>query len=162
MSKQKIESCKINKHFKAVSSMLLFNYGLLGEIEGGDGTNKGKMKKRNLRAALKKGYIWGSYRNLSFTEWCEKNGYTAEYCKSEGIYKNALYNSKNIDINYEKYRTDFYRGNKQINEKLSEIQNFILISDLLEENKSLKLEIAKMSVKTPSLAESVHDPVNPS
>ena len=56
----------IDKYFKIVSQELPFNYGILGDTEGGDGNNKTKMKKKNLRAAIKKGYVWDSYKPLTF------------------------------------------------------------------------------------------------
>ena len=51
------------------------------------------MRKRYLRNAIKSGYVWNSYKPLTFQEWRDSNGYTDEWCESKGIGINTLWNT---------------------------------------------------------------------
>ena len=88
-----------------------------------------------------KTYTWDSYKPLTFPEWRDSNGYTDEWCERQGIGQNTLFNTKKIDISYEKYKSKFYREHYRVNEKHSDIQNFNIIANLLAENGALKKQI---------------------
>ena len=102
--------------------------------------NKIKMRKRYLRNAIKSGYVWNSYKPLTFREWRDSNGYTDGWCESEGIGINTLWNTTKID-SYEKYNTKFYMQHKGVNEKYADIQNFNIIANLLAENEALRKKL---------------------
>ena len=125
--------------FERVSDSLPFCYGKLALRQTGE-NHKLKNKKKCLRKAMKT-YTWDSYKPLSFHEWRDSNGYTDEWCKSEGIGINSLFNTKTIDVPYEKYLSKFYRTNKAVNEKHADIQNFNIIANLLAENEVLRKKI---------------------
>jgi hypothetical protein len=59
-----MENKTFNLMFDRVSAKLPFSYGILASRETND-PNKTKMKKRNLKNALKT-YVWGSYKPVDF------------------------------------------------------------------------------------------------
>jgi len=140
-----MENKTFNILFDTVSAKLPFSYGILANSETND-PNKAKMKKRNLKNALKT-YVWGSYKPLDFDEWRAAHGYSREWCTGNGIYINGLYSgvshkkkiSKDLlPETYEQYKTNFYWEHKKCNEKIADIQTFNCIADLLAENERLK------------------------
>ena len=144
--------------FDLVATKLPFSYGVLIGAEMND-TNKSKMKKRNLKNALKT-YKWGSYKPLDFDQWRIQNGYSKEWCIGNGIYINGLYtgvsHKKQISKDllpetYDKYKTNFYWEHKNCNEKSADIQTFNCIADLLAENERLKkrnIELELQNLRT--------------
>ena len=130
---------KISENFERVSNFLPFCYGKFALQQTSD-KNKIKMRKRYLRNAIKSGYVWNSYKPLTFQEWRDSNGYTDEWCESEGIGINTLWNTTKID-SYEKYNTKFYMQHKGVNEKYADIQNFNIIANLLAENEALRKQL---------------------
>merc|ERR1711977_463374 len=81
----------VNTNFKRVADLLPFSYGQL-EYYVTDDKNKMKMKKKNLKKAVKGGYIWDSYKYMNFKEWRDANGYTDAECEAQGIKKNSMFN----------------------------------------------------------------------
>ena len=75
----------ISTNFDRVAKLLPFSYGKL-EYKLRNNKNKTKMKKRNLRNAIKGGYIWDSYKYMSYKEWRDANGYTDAECEANGMY----------------------------------------------------------------------------
>jgi hypothetical protein len=82
--------------FERVSDSLPLCYGKLALRQTGE-NHKLKNKIKCLRKAMKT-YTWDSYKPLYFHEWRDSNGYTDEWCKSEGIGINNLFNTKTIDV----------------------------------------------------------------
>ena len=78
--------------FERVSNSLPFCYGKLALNQTSE-NHKLKNKKKSLMKVMKT-YTWDSYKPLSFHEWRDSNGYTDEWCKSEGIGINSLFNTK--------------------------------------------------------------------
>eukprot|EP01051_Picozoa_sp_SAG22_P002720 SAG22_NODE_124_length_18884_cov_34.149367_5_plen_144_part_00 len=116
----------VNSNFDRVAEHLPFTYGIHGYRVSGD-PNKKKMKKRNLRNAIKSGYQWDSYKHMTFDQWRDANGYSNAECEAQGIKYNSVFPQ------YQKYRNAYYRKNKAINNKFSDIQSFDLICNLLDE-----------------------------
>jgi hypothetical protein len=95
-----MENKTFNILFDTVSAKLPFSYGILAGSETND-PNKAKMKKRNLKNALKT-YVWGSYKPLDFDEWRAAHGYSREWCTGNGIYINGLYSGVSHKKKYPK------------------------------------------------------------
>eukprot|EP01051_Picozoa_sp_SAG22_P023959 SAG22_NODE_6417_length_858_cov_81.001318_2_plen_138_part_00 len=110
----------VNSNFDRVAKLLPFSYGKLEDCVNAE-KNKMKMKKRNLRKAIKGGYIWDSYKYMSYKEWRDANGYS------------IVYSNNSIFKEYQKYRNKHYRTHYAMNNKYADIQSFNLICNLLDE-----------------------------
>jgi hypothetical protein len=148
-----MDNKRFNMIFDKVALRLPFSYGTLAASQNQDGGNKCKMKKRNLRGALKLGYKWGSYRIKSFVEWRAEHDYTDDWCDKMGLKKNSLFDGKSenkkisadiLPASYENYRMHFYIDHRQVNEKCADIQAFNCIADLIAENEALQKQNEKM------------------
>ena len=132
------EECPVQANFNRVAELLPYNYGKMELYCCGDGT-KQKQKKKNLKKALKNGYIWDTYCPLSFAEWRGNHGYSDAECESSGIKINDTFHM------YQKYRNKEFTSNRAVNSKLADIQTFNLICNLVEKKTQKKRDWGDLS-----------------
>ena len=130
-----MDNKRFNMIFDKVALRLPFSYCTLAASQNQDGGNKCKMKKRNLRGALKLGYKWGS---MVWQNGVKKNNLF------DGKSENRKISADILRASYKNYRMHFYIDHRQVDKKCADIQAFNCIADLIAENEALQKQNEKL------------------